>query len=134
MVKGKLEEQGSRLLKGFRGCKLALDYLIESRFNVVAKVDVGPFQLIAEGSFCGGSDAILSGGNGISDIQSILSAGCCYLIATELRVVGDEVHFFSASILIDEELGSFASGEHYEAWIRKIIVPPGSFCVAEALC
>ena len=122
------------MLKWSKGCKLILDFLIELRFKVVAEVTIGPFQLIVEGSLGGGDGIIHNGSDGVSDIQSILSAGCCYLTTSELPVVGEEVHFFSASILIDEELGSFASGEHYEAWIQKIIVLSGSFCVAEALC
>ena len=85
--------------------------------HVVAKVDVGPFQLIAEGSFCGGSDAILSGGNGISDIQSIVLAGGCDLITRELPVVGEEIHMFEVSIFIGKELGSFASWKYDEAGI-----------------
>ena len=80
MVSEELEEQGSSLLKGFKGCKLTLDYLVETRFKVVTKVAVGSFQLIVEGSFCGGGDVIHSGGNGISDIQSIVLAGGCDLI------------------------------------------------------
>ena len=72
MVNEDLEEQGSSLLKGFKGCKLTLDYLKESGLNIVTDVAVGPFQLIVEGSLCGGGDALCSGSNGISDIQSIV--------------------------------------------------------------
>ena len=107
MVKGKLEEQGSRLLKGFRGCKLALDYLIETRFNVGAKVAIGPFQLIVEASLCGGCNAIHSGGNGVSDIQNIVLAGGCNLITHELTIVSEKVHMFGASIFVGRELSSF---------------------------
>ena len=114
------------MLKWFKGCKLTLDFLVELRLNFVAEVTIGPYQLVVEGSF--------GGGDGISDTQSIVSAGCCNLITRELPVVGKEIYFFGASIFIGEELGSFASWKHYEAWIQDIILLPGSFCVAEALC
>ena len=39
------------MLKGFKGCKFTLDFLIELRFNVVAEVTIGSFQLVVEGSF-----------------------------------------------------------------------------------
>ena len=87
VAKEELEEQGSSLLERFKGCELTLDYLIESRFNVVAEVAVGLFQLIAEGSLCGVCSAIHSGDDGISDVESIVPAGGCYLITSELSVV-----------------------------------------------
>ena len=121
------------MLKWFKGCKLTLNFLIELWLNIVTEVTIGPFQLIVEG-YLGGGGTIHNGSDGISDIQSIVSAGCCYLITCELSIVGEEVHFFGVSILIGEELGSFASGEYYDAWIQKIIVLPSSLCVAEALC
>ena len=89
VVKEELEEQGSSLLERFKGCKLALDYLAESRFNVVAEVAVGPFQLIVESSLCGGCNDIHSGGDGVSDVESIVPAGGCNLITSELPVVSE---------------------------------------------
>ena len=81
VLKEKLEEQGLSLLKGFKGCKLALDYLIELGFKVVAEVAVGPFQLIVEGSLGGSCNSIHSGGNEVSDIESKAPAGGCNLFA-----------------------------------------------------
>ena len=89
VVKEELEEQGSRLLKGLKDSKFTLDYLVESRFNIVVEVAVGPFQLIVEGSLVVVGGAIHSGGDGVSDFESIVPAGGFNLITSELSVVGE---------------------------------------------
>ena len=98
------------------------------------EIAVGLFQLIVEGSLSGGCNTIHSGGNGVFDIQSVVPAGSCNLITNKFPVVGEDIHLFGASIVIGEEPDSFATGKHYEAWIQKIIVLLGSFCVAKAIC
>ena len=62
-----------------------------------------------EDSLGGGCNTIHSGGNGVSDVESIVLAGGCYLVTCELTIVRKAIHMFCASIFIGEKSSSFAS-------------------------